>query len=404
MNDTRTTTPEQFSGDTAQRIWLRAAEQDGRPPINLPTELKASYSAQEILSIGQSCAISQASLTAALEEERRSRQVVQVPGIGPAPEGPVSSDPGSDNPAPGAPAPDTLGLKLQMREAPGSVALPPAERPRAAAAAPPAERRGIGSGLVEAFRPNGSAPGHAMKLVIAAEIALLFLLWSLAPGIIPGPLETLASFPDLIQNQGLVVEFWTSLVVFGQSLLITAALCLALGFLSVVPAARPLLSIASALRFLSLAGLVFVFTFFTPNGHWLKVSLLVFGMSVFTLPSFVHVILNTPQERIDDARTLRFGEWELTWEVRIRGNIDELLAILQTNAAIGWLMLTAVEGLVRSAGGVGAMLLAQNKQFILAAVFAIQFLILFTGVLQDYLWRIARSIVAPYTAPTHGHR
>ena len=43
-----------------------------------------------------------------------------------------------------------------------------------------------------------------------------------------------------------------------------------------------------------------------------------------------------------------------------------------------------VEGIARSEGGVGAMLLNQNKHFHLAEVFAIQLLILVVGILQDY--------------------
>jgi len=42
-------------------------------------------------------------------------------------------------------------------------------------------------------------------------------------------------------------------------------------------------------------------------------------------------------------------------------------------------MLTMVEGISRSEGGVGAMLLNQNKHFHLSAVFAIQLTILLLG-------------------------
>ena len=47
-------------------------------------------------------------------------------------------------------------------------------------------------------------------------------------------------------------------------------------------------------------------------------------------------------------------------------------------------MLTMVEGISRSEGGVGAMLLNQEKHFHLAEVFAIQLMILAVGLLQDF--------------------
>ena len=63
---------------------------------------------------------------------------------------------------------------------------------------------------------------------------------------------------------------------------------------------------------------------------------------------------------------------------------------------MGWMMLTLVEGISRSEGGVGAMLLNQNKHFHLSAVFAIQLTILFLGLGQDYAIGLLRKIVCPY--------
>jgi NitT/TauT family transport system permease protein len=60
------------------------------------------------------------------------------------------------------------------------------------------------------------------------------------------------------------------------------------------------------------------------------------------------------------------------------------------------MMLTMVEGISRSEGGVGAMLLNQSKHFHLSEVFAIQFLILFVGMLQDYGIGVLRRLCCPY--------
>jgi NitT/TauT family transport system permease protein len=45
---------------------------------------------------------------------------------------------------------------------------------------------------------------------------------------------------------------------------------------------------------------------------------------------------------------------------------------------------------------VGAMLLNQSKHFRLAEVFAIQLVILFVGLIQDYAIGVARRVVCPY--------
>ena len=83
-------------------------------------------------------------------------------------------------------------------------------------------------------------------------------------------------------------------------------------------------------------------------------------------------------------------------EVVILGTADKAFEVLRQNAAIGWMMLTMVEGIVRSEGGIGAMLLAQQKYFRIADVFAIQLVILIVGLLQDYAIGALRRLACPY--------
>ena len=60
-----------------------------------------------------------------------------------------------------------------------------------------------------------------------------------------------------------------------------------------------------------------------------------------------------------------------------------------------------VEGLVRSEGGIGSLLLNQNKHLHLAGIFAIQLTILLYGLLQDYLLGLLRQAACPYIKYTN---
>ncbi|MBN4663922.1 hypothetical protein H4F36_24175 [Escherichia coli] len=75
----------------------------------------------------------------------------------------------------------------------------------------------------------------------------------------------------------------------------------------------------------------------------------------------------------------------------------DMLDLIRQNAAVGWTLLSMVEGLVRSEGGIGALLLNQNKYFNLSAVFAIQLTILAYGILQDFGLSYLRSVLCPWT-------
>src|SRR5438034_9940955 len=119
-------------------------------------------------------------------------------------------------------------------------------------------------------------------------------------------------------------------------------------------------------------------------------------MTVFFTTSMGSVVADIPKERFDHARTLRMSEWEVVWEVVILGTANEAIEILRQNAAIGWMMLTMVEGISRSEGGIGALLLNQSKHFRLDEVFAIQFVVLLVGVSQDYVIGAVSRAICPY--------
>jgi len=119
-------------------------------------------------------------------------------------------------------------------------------------------------------------------------------------------------------------------------------------------------------------------------------------MTVFFLTSMASVIANIPKADFDHARTLRMSEWRVVWEVVVLGTIDEAFEVMRQNAAIGWTLLTFVEGVVRSEGGAGVLLLNQGKYLNYAAVWGIQICILLLGLGQDYLLGLLRRLCCPY--------
>ena len=251
--------------------------------------------------------------------------------------------------------------------------------------------------LVAAFSPNRTISRMTLRILIAVQVGVVLAIWFSSPfPVLPKPGEVWNAFTDLWFNQGLGRELWTSFTMNLEALAWTTLIALSLSYLTVMPFFRPVAAAVSKGRFLGLIGLTFAFTLIVGGGRPLKVSLLVFGMTVFFITSMASVVQEIPREKFDHARTLRMGEWRVVWEVVILGTADRAFEVLRQNAAIGWMMLTMVEGISRAEGGVGAMLLNQNKHFRLADVFAIQLTILVVGLLQDYGIGILRRLVCPY--------
>ncbi|HYW08276.1 MAG TPA: hypothetical protein VE913_15065, partial [Longimicrobium sp.] len=121
--------------------------------------------------------------------------------------------------------------------------------------------------LGPAFRPNRWIPASSYWLLVALWTVVVLGAWLLAPSYFPSPARVIAALGDLVSNQGLLGELWTSLVLFGESLLIATLLSLGLAYLTVVPALRPIIMALTRARFLSLVGLTFIFTMTLGGGH-----------------------------------------------------------------------------------------------------------------------------------------
>lgn len=255
----------------------------------------------------------------------------------------------------------------------------------------------IGAESIKALQPNTSISSRTWQVLIAGQLAIALVLWWASPwAVLPKPVEVFEALGHLWMNEGLGQELITSFMMNLEALALTALISLGLSYLTVIPAVRPLAGAVAKGRFLGLTGLTFVFTLVVGGGKPLKLSLLVFGMTVFFVTSMAAVVANLPKASFDHARTLRMSEWRTVWEVVILGTADQAIEVFRQNAAIGWMMLTMVEGISRSEGGIGAMLLNQNKHFRLAEVFAIQILILFVGLMQDYGIGLLKRVICPW--------
>jgi NitT/TauT family transport system permease protein len=254
--------------------------------------------------------------------------------------------------------------------------------------------------ILAAFTPNKSVRKVTIQAIIAVEITLFVLLWLFSPfTLLPTMREVWTAFVEQ-WGQGLPGELITSFTANLEAIAISCVVSLGLAYLTVLAGFRPIVTMLSKLRFLSMMGLSFFFTVATSSQHQLKLSLLVFSISVFFVTGMADVIESIPKEQYDLARTLRMGPWRTVWEVVVLGQVATAFDVLRQNAAIGWMMLTMIESMTRADGGIGAMLSTANKHFYLSAVFAIQITILLLGLFQDWGIGACKTLCCPYAALT----
>lgn len=225
----------------------------------------------------------------------------------------------------------------------------------------------------------------------------ILLAWIVLPSkIVPSPLAILAAIPKLWVEEGFGQELWTSIVLNLQASVVMIVTSLLVAYGTTIPALRPIAVSFSMGRFNSFVGLPFLLTLLIGDAHWIKVSLLAIGMSVFSVPAIVDVIRTIPKEHMDDARSLRMSEWRVVWEVVILGKFHDVIDVLRTNLAMGWCLLPLVEGTFRSEGGIGVMLLVENKYLRLDYVYSIIFMVGLFGLAGDRLILYFKRELCPY--------
>ena len=166
--------------------------------------------------------------------------------------------------------------------------------------------------LRDLFVPNQTLAPATMRMLVAGQAAAALLFWWVSPlEVLPNPAEVAAALRGLWLEQGLGRELITSFLTNLEALGLTLVISLTLSYLTVVPFFRPIAAAVSKGRFLGLIGLTFLFTLVLGGGHPLKVALLVFGMTVFFVTSMAAVVEQIPQDRFDQARTLRMSEWRV---------------------------------------------------------------------------------------------
>jgi NitT/TauT family transport system permease protein len=235
------------------------------------------------------------------------------------------------------------------------------------------------------FKPFSTISKRALLIMVSAQVFFVLLLWQLSPGgLIPGPLRVLEALGQLLSGRLLYDNLLTSLMLTFKALAYSLVLTLGFSYLSVLPFFRPVAQFVVKCRYLTLTGLIFIFTLLTKDGGALKLSLLVFGIVPFFTTSFLAVILRTPAQEFELCQTLGYSRWETLYEVIVIGKADQVLEVVRQNFAIAWMMITMVEGLNMSEGGIGTLLIKYNKYNDLPHVLALQAIVFGLGLCFDY--------------------
>lgn len=247
------------------------------------------------------------------------------------------------------------------------------------------------------FYPFGEIDKKTRLAVIVFWIVLFMGLFQIYHSpVIPSPLKILGNLGRMVDSKDFYDNLLASLVTTLQAMSYSIIVTLVVVYLSTIQFFKPLAEFISKCRYLTLTGLVFVFTMISNNISELKTYLLMFGIIPFFVTSFLSVIDNAPVEEKWKGYVNRLNRWETLYEVTIVGKLDMLFEVMRQNFAISWMMITMVEGYAMTEGGVGTLLIKGNKYLDLSQVFAILIVVLVLGLVFDYALGTLRKMLFPY--------
>lgn len=231
-----------------------------------------------------------------------------------------------------------------------------------------------------------------------ALMLVVFIVWSMSHNkYFPAPIDILRAIPELVTERDLIDNYFHSLIFCFRAIGIATVISFILAYMSVLPLFSSFCSFLRKFRFLPSAGLTVVFMKLTDTMEQGMFAMMVFGVATWLIDSVIGVALSIKPEEIMYAKSLRLTRWEMMRELLIYGKADEMFRVVIGNFAMAWMLLAAIESLVKSNGGLGVVLAESVRYYKYAQVYATQLIILVSGNVLDFVlnWFLGRFF--PYS-------
>ncbi len=257
------------------------------------------------------------------------------------------------------------------------------------------------SAYLQAVRLYGDPGLFVRANLLVLWLAAFVLFWVFNPiKALPFPSEIWRALSQMFAmqgSQGLVYNTYVTLKLNVVGLLYSTLLSLFIAYISVLPFFQPFNKLVQWLRYIPIIGFNLVFLTLFTIGWPMKVAMLTVGMSFFLVTSMTAVIASIPKMKFELARVLGYSDLETFYSVVVRGTGPQMIEVIAQNAAIGWVMITAIETYNRTEGGIGSQIYAYSSVNNLPAVYAYLIVIGIIAVAEDWLFALLKRLLFPYT-------
>lgn len=254
------------------------------------------------------------------------------------------------------------------------------------------------------FALRGTLNKRAQVTLEVAGVLFLLGLWQIIcllgvvpPGLLPSPGDVLSAIPDLHFKDALIRNLGYSMYLNISGYIEAILICLPLGFLiGLFPIFKGMFNKqVDAIRFVPLTAVTGLFIAWFGIENNMKIQFLAFGIIVYLLPVVVQRVQEVEEVYQQTAFTLGASKWQTIRSVFFPAVFSKLFDDIRVLVAISWTYIIVAE-MVNKTGGVGSMLYTAARQSRIDKVFAILFVIIVVGFIQDKVFKVLDKKLFPY--------
>lgn len=238
---------------------------------------------------------------------------------------------------------------------------------------------------------------------IVGGLSLLFVWYLITaihlvpPTLLPSPGAVIACLPELHFDDAMVRQLGRSMYLNLMGYFEAVAVCIPLGFLiGLFPLFKGLFAKpVDAIRFIPLTAITGLFIVWFGIFDMMKIQFLAFGIIVYLLPVVVQRVEQVESVYQQTAFTLGASKWQTIKTVFFPAVFSKLFDDIRVLVAISWTYIIVAE-MVNNNGGIGAMLFTSARQSRIDKVFALLFVIVVVGFIQDIIFKALDKQFFPY--------
>lgn len=235
---------------------------------------------------------------------------------------------------------------------------------------------------------------------------ILIIIWEVAATIngsisklLPTPSEVVLTLPKLFGFNGIsiVPDIILSVSRNFYGYVKAVLYALPIGFLiGLNPLVKALfIKYVNAIRFLPLAATTGIFILWFGIGEEVKVNFLAFSIFVYLLPVVIQRIQEVDSVYQQMAKTMGATKWQMVRTIYIPAVFGKIFDDIRVLVAISWTYIVIAE-LLGATGGLGHRIQLFARQSDTNSVFAILFIVITLGVIQDFVFKILDKLFFKY--------